>query len=65
MSSLRNVAKMTPEAIKSLVYNDFDRVVDIETAEEIRDAAKKGCLVWSGKHLTTVDSSNIRIIHQK
>lgn len=61
MSSLRNVAKMTVDSIKNLVANDFDVSVSDDTAQDIKDAAAKGCLVWTQDHLRTVNHPQINI----
>ena len=61
MSSLRNVAKMTTNSIKNLVADDFDVVISDDTAKDIKDAAEKGCLVWTQDHLRTVNHPQVSI----
>lgn len=60
-TSIRNIAKMSAESIKALVSDDFGVKISTIQANEIKEAARNGALMWTDSHLITTDSSGIRI----
>lgn len=47
--------------ILQMVETDFGIIISRYTAQGIREAARKGCLVWDATKIVTTDSRQIRI----
>ena len=53
------VSKWSLQKIKDTVLDDFNVIIDTDTAADIRDADARGILMWTPAHLVTTDGIRI------
>lgn len=53
------ISKWSLQKIKDTVLDDFNIIIDTDTAADIRDADARGTLVWTPTHLVTTDGIRI------
>ena len=54
-------SKSTLTEVNAQVLADFGKQIDNDTAAAIRDAHRRGTIVWTDKHLTTTDENRLNI----
>lgn len=54
-------AAATLKTIVDAIEDDFGVTISKDIAKEIKEAARKNCLVWDATKLVTLDSSQIKI----
>ena len=56
---MEKIAKVSLSRIKTLVEDDYNVIIDDEVAQQIKDAAANGTLVWTAQHLITTNGIRI------